>query len=130
MDVQADAAEVVIPDPDQREARHGPRALPRRTWSVAAALLPGGEAAGHRRRRRRHAGRRAGRADGARGTLGAAVVTTWNGKGAIDETHPLAALTIGDTASSSGNELAASADVILSVGNRFTDWSASSWRRA
>ncbi len=61
--------------------------------------------------------------------LGAAVVTTWNGKGAIDETHPLAALTIGDTASTCGNELAASADVLLSVGNRFTDWSASSWRR-
>ena len=61
--------------------------------------------------------------------LGAAVVTTWNGKGAIDEIHPLAALTIGDTASTSGNELAATADVLLSVGNRFTDWSASSWRR-
>ena len=61
--------------------------------------------------------------------LAAAVVTTWNGKGAIDETHPLAALTIGDTASRCGNELAASADVILSVGNRFTDWSASSYRR-
>ena len=60
--------------------------------------------------------------------LGAPVVTTWNGKGAIDETHDLAGLTIGDTASSCGNELAASADVILSVGNRFTDWSASSYR--
>ncbi|MEJ7748609.1 MAG: thiamine pyrophosphate-binding protein, partial [Candidatus Limnocylindrales bacterium] len=61
--------------------------------------------------------------------LGAPVVTTWNGKGAIDETHELAAQTIGDTASTCGNSLAASADVILSVGNRFTDWSASSWRR-
>ena len=60
--------------------------------------------------------------------LGAPVVTTWNGKGAIDETHELAAQTIGDTASTCGNELAASADVILSVGNRFTDWSASSYR--
>ena len=60
--------------------------------------------------------------------LGAPVVTTWNGKGAIDETHELAALTIGDTASSCGNELAASADVVLSVGCRFTDWSASSYR--
>ena len=60
--------------------------------------------------------------------LGAPVVTTWNGKGAIDETHELAALTIGDTASSCGNELAVSADVLLSVGCRFTDWSASSYR--
>ncbi|HSH22403.1 MAG TPA: thiamine pyrophosphate-dependent enzyme, partial [Candidatus Caenarcaniphilales bacterium] len=53
----------------------------------------------------------------------------WNGKGAIDETHPLAALTIGDTASTCGNELAASADVLLAVGCRFTDWSASSYRK-
>ena len=43
--------------------------------------------------------------------LGAPVVTTWNGKGAIDETHELAAQTIGDTASTCGNALAASADV-------------------
>src|SRR5665811_1671781 len=28
-----------------------------------------------------------------------------------------------------GNELAASADVLLAVGCRFTDWSASSWRK-
>jgi acetolactate synthase-1/2/3 large subunit len=61
--------------------------------------------------------------------LGAPVVTTWNGKGAIDETHELAAQTIGDTASTCGNELAASADVVISVGNRFTDWSASSYRK-
>jgi acetolactate synthase-1/2/3 large subunit len=56
-------------------------------------------------------------------------VTTWQGKGTIDETHELAGLTIGDTASSCGNRLAATADVLLSVGNRFTDWSASSYRR-
>jgi acetolactate synthase-1/2/3 large subunit len=61
--------------------------------------------------------------------LGAPVVSTWNGKGAIDEAHELAAQTIGDTGSTCGNALAASADVIVSVGNRFTDWSASSYRR-
>ena len=38
-------------------------------------------------------------------------------------------MTIGDTASTCGNALAASADVIVSVGNRFTDWSASSYRQ-
>ena len=46
--------------------------------------------------------------------LGAPVVTTWNGKGAIDETHPLAGQTIGDTGSTIGNALTASADVLLS----------------
>ena len=56
------------------------------------------------------------------------MVTTWNGKGAIDETHPLAGQTIGDTGSTIGNALASSADVVLSVGCRFVDWSASSWR--
>jgi acetolactate synthase-1/2/3 large subunit len=61
--------------------------------------------------------------------LGAPVVTTWNGKGAIDETHRLAGQTIGDTGSTIGNALTASADVVLSVGCRFVDWSTSSWRR-
>ncbi|MDP9244765.1 MAG: thiamine pyrophosphate-binding protein, partial [Chloroflexota bacterium] len=60
--------------------------------------------------------------------LGAPVVTTWMGKGAIDEAHPLAGQTIGDTGSTVGNQLAVGADVLLSVGCRFTDWSASSYR--
>ncbi|MGI8999844.1 MAG: thiamine pyrophosphate-binding protein, partial [Candidatus Limnocylindria bacterium] len=60
---------------------------------------------------------------------GAPLVTTWNVKGAIDETHPLAGHTIGDTGSTIGNALSASADVIVSVGCRFVDWSASSWRK-
>src|SRR5207237_8985012 len=58
-----------------------------------------------------------------------AVVTTWNGKGAIPEDHPLNAWGVGDTASTCGNELARDADVLLSVGCRFVDWTASSWRR-
>ena len=61
--------------------------------------------------------------------LGAPVVTTWMGKGAIPEDHALNGWSIGDTASSSGNALAAEADVILAVGCRFTDWSASSYRK-
>src|SRR5207244_4415270 len=61
--------------------------------------------------------------------LGAPVVTTWMGKGAIDETHLLNAWSVGDTASTSGNGLAAAADVLVAVGCRFTDWSSSSWRR-
>ena len=127
MDVLADSAEVALPDPAQREARGRIRPAAD-DIERAAALL-------------RNANRPVIVAGGGAITaeasaevtalaerLGAPVVTTWNGKGAIDETHELAGLTIGDTASSSGNELAASADVILSVGNRFTDWSASSYR--
>jgi acetolactate synthase I/II/III large subunit len=128
MDVQAESAEVVIPDPVEREARG-------RTRPAADDVE---RAAGLLRDARRPvivAGGGAilaeawGELSGLAERLGAPVVTTWNGKGAIDETHELAAQTIGDTASTCGNALAASADVIVSVGNRFTDWSASSYRK-
>jgi acetolactate synthase I/II/III large subunit len=128
MDVQAESAEVVMPDPDRRTARGRVRPasddVERAAGLLRAAERPvivaGGGVIG---------------ADASAELvalaerLGAPVVTTWNGKGAIDETHELAGQTIGDTASTCGNALAASADVVLSVGNRFTDWSASSYRR-
>ncbi len=128
MDVQAEAADVVIPDPDAREARHGPRAAVQDVERAAALLrtarrpviVAGGGVmlAAAWAELTRLAER-----------IGAPVVTTWQGKGAIDETHELNAWSIGDTASTCGNELAASADVLLAVGCRFTDWSASSWRK-
>ncbi len=128
MDVQAESAEVVMPEPEQREARGRTRPaaddVERAARLLAGAARPaivaGGGVIG---------------ADasaelvGLAERLGAPVVTTWNGKGAIDETHELSGQTIGDTGSTCGNALAASADVLLSVGNRFTDWSASSYRR-
>ena len=61
--------------------------------------------------------------------LGAAVVTTWQGKGAIPEDHPLNAWGIGTTASHCANALASKADVLLAVGCRFVDWTASSYRQ-
>jgi acetolactate synthase-1/2/3 large subunit len=57
------------------------------------------------------------------------VVTTWNGKGAFPEDHSLFAGAVGQTGTTPGNAMAAAADVVLSVGCRFTDWSASSYRR-
>jgi len=127
MDVQADAAEVRIPEPDARAARGRPRPDAAEV-ERAAALLAGA---------RRAVIVAGGGVVSAEATsellavaerLGAPVVTTWNGKGAIDESHPLAGQTIGDTGSTIGNALTANADVILSVGCRFVDWSASSWR--
>ena len=128
MDVQAEAAEVVIPNPDAREARHGPRAagqdVERAAGLLRTARRPVIVAGG---------GVMLAAAWAELTTLaerlGAPVVTTWQGKGAIDETHELNAWSIGDTASTCGNELAASADVLIAVGCRFTDWSASSWRK-
>jgi acetolactate synthase-1/2/3 large subunit len=61
--------------------------------------------------------------------LGAAVSYTWNGKGAINDEHELCIGAVGQTGTSSGNTITASADVVMSVGCRFTDWSASSYAR-
>jgi len=61
--------------------------------------------------------------------LGIPVVFTWNGKGALPEDHPMNAGTVGWPGSLTGNHFASRADVILTLGCRFTDWSASSWRK-
>lgn len=61
--------------------------------------------------------------------LGAAVSITWNGKGAISEDHELFIGAVGQTGTTCGNKITASADVVLSVGCRFTDWSASSYAK-
>ena len=126
MDVQAEAAEVTMPEdrhaggrprPDAHEVDHAARLLAgaKRPVIVAGGGVIGADASSELVELAER--------------LGAPVVTTWNGKGAIDETHALAGQTIGDTGSTIGNALTASADVVLSVGCRFVDWSASSWRR-
>ncbi|HTG41848.1 MAG TPA: thiamine pyrophosphate-binding protein, partial [Methylomirabilota bacterium] len=128
MDIQAESAEVVMPDPERREARGRVRPAPDDVERAAALLrsasrpviVAGGGAI---------LAEAWAQVTALAERIGAPVVTTWNGKGAIDETHDLAGLTIGDTASTCGNTLAANADVLVSVGNRFTDWSASSYRK-
>ena len=59
----------------------------------------------------------------------AAVVTTWNGKGAFPEDHRLSMGAIGHTGTTAGNGTSSSADVILAVGCRFTDWTSSSFAK-
>jgi len=61
--------------------------------------------------------------------LGIPVVFTWNGKGAIAEDNPMCAGTAGWPGSLPGNRTAANADIVMSLGCRFTDWSASSYRK-
>ena len=127
MDVQAEMADVRVPEADAREARGRPRPdaaeVERAARLLSGANRPvivagGGVIGADATAQLRALAER----------LGAPVVTTWMGKGAIDETHALAGQTIGDTGSTIGNTLSASADVVLAVGCRFTDWSASSWR--
>jgi acetolactate synthase-1/2/3 large subunit len=61
--------------------------------------------------------------------LSAPVVTTWNGKGGFPEDHRLFAGAVGQTGTIPANAIAADADVLVAVGCRFTDWSASSYRK-
>lgn len=61
--------------------------------------------------------------------LGAPVTVTWMGKGAIAEDHELYAWPCGDLGSISGNTLARESDLLVAVGCRFTDRTASSFRR-
>jgi acetolactate synthase-1/2/3 large subunit len=128
MDVQADDADVTMPEPAHHEAVGRPRpdaasveraarllVEARRPVLVAGGGVIAADASGELVALAEH--------------LGAPVVTTWMGKGAIPEDHDLNAWSVGDTASTCGNALARSADVLLAVGCRFTDWSASSYRR-
>ncbi|MFL5796839.1 MAG: thiamine pyrophosphate-binding protein [Actinomycetota bacterium] len=128
MDVLADGAEVNIPEPDRRRPYGAPRP-DADAVAAAARLLAGAErpviVAGGGVITAEAGSELVALAE----RLGAAVVTTWNGKGAIPEDHPLNGWGVGDTASTSGNELARDAHVLLAVGCRFVDWSSSSWRR-
>ena len=60
--------------------------------------------------------------------LGAPVATTMMGKGAFPEDHPLSGFHGGSKGTTCGNALTSNADVLLAVGMRFADESASSYR--
>ncbi|MDE3094657.1 MAG: thiamine pyrophosphate-binding protein [Chloroflexota bacterium] len=128
MDVQAEAADVALPEPAARRPRGGPRPdaqmVERAARLLASAQRPvivagGGVITAEASRELVALAEH----------IGAAVVTTWMGKGSIPEDHALNAWGIGDTASTCGNTLCARADVLLAVGCRFTDWTASSYRK-
>ncbi len=59
-------------------------------------------------------------------TTGIPVADTQAGKGAIAWDHPLAVGGVGSTGCSSANELAATADVVIGVGTRYTDFTTAS----
>lgn len=128
MDVQVEAADVTIHPLDKRMAigvaHPDPRAIEAAVRLLMDAdrpvIVAGGGAisAGASPELTRLAER-----------VGAAVSTTWNGKGAIPENHELFIGAVGQTGTTCGNAITASADVIVSVGCRFTDWSASSYAK-
>ena len=59
--------------------------------------------------------------------LGIPVVTSFAGKGAISEKHPLCAFYTGFKGSPCGTELSKKADLLLALGYRFAEWSSSSY---
>jgi acetolactate synthase-1/2/3 large subunit len=128
MDVQAAAADVELHDLEHRLPRG--RLHPDPDAIVAAARLLGGA-----RRPVIVVGGGVITAEAApqlralAEALQAPVVTTWNGKGGFPEDHRLFAGAVGQTGTIPGNAIAADADVVVAVGCRFTDWSASSYRK-
>jgi acetolactate synthase-1/2/3 large subunit len=128
MDVQADDMEVELPEAVGPQARRAVRGdsdeIHRAAILLAAArrpvILAGGgvNLAGAFEELRQVAE-----------TLGAAVVTTFQGKGCFPEDHPLYGWHAGSKGTSCGNALTRSADVVLAVGCRFADETTSSYRR-
>ena len=128
MDVQADAAEVTVPEPVAREPQGRVRADPRQIERAAALLLAaerpvilagGGVVSSGAFAELRQVAE----------LLSAAVVTTMMGKGAFPEDHPLYGWHAGSKGTTCGNLLTRRADVILAVGCRFADEATSSYRR-
>ncbi len=127
MDVQADSADVKIPEPSHRKCsarvKPDPSAIEQAARLLIAAkrpvILAGGGIL----------------SSGAWNELkdlaeylGAAVVTTMMGKSCFPENHPLYGWHAGSKGTTVGNTLCSKADVILAVGCRFADETASSYR--
>lgn len=126
MDVQAETAEVTLPPPVSANLPSPPEpdaaAVERALELLAAAerpvILAGGgiASAGAWSELRTLAE-----------LLGAAVVTTFQGKDVFPNDHPLYGLLTGSKGTSCGIRLCCEADVILAVGCRFADETASSY---
>jgi acetolactate synthase-1/2/3 large subunit len=127
MDVQAESADVTIPHPADHRAGG-------RTRPSADALESAGRQLVRAERPAIVAGGGATSSEAARELLrvaehlGAPVATTWMGEGVFPQDHRLFVGPPGDIASSAANEVLRRADVVLAVGYRFVDWTASSYR--
>jgi acetolactate synthase-1/2/3 large subunit len=128
MDVQADSADVTIPEPGNRKCstrvKADPAAIEQAAGLLNAAKRPVILAGG---------GINASKAWEELKTLaeylGAAVVTTMMGKGCFPENHSLYGWHAGSKGTTVGNALCSHADVLLAVGCRFADETTSSYRR-
>ncbi len=128
MDVQAESAEVTLPEPRQRRALRMPAAHPQDIERAAALLrsarrpvmlVGGGAVSSDAAAEVRVIAER----------LGAAVITTWHGKGVLPQDHDLNAWHPGSIGSLCANRLANQADVVLAIGTRFVDWLTGSYTK-
>jgi acetolactate synthase-1/2/3 large subunit len=127
MDLQAESADVEIPHPHARRpslrARPDGALLERAGGLLAEARRPVIVAGGGA-----HTSGAGPELIALAELLGAPITTTWQGKGVVPEDHELYAWHPGDIGASCANELLRQADVVLAVGYRFVDWTASSYR--
>ncbi len=126
MDVQCGSAEVELPEPERRRPAGRPAAdaadIERAATLLAQAQRPvivagGGVAASEARAELREVAER----------VGAAVVTTFQAKDVFPGDHPLYGWLTGSKGTTCGIQLCTSADVLLAVGCRFADETASSY---
>ena len=127
MDVQADSCDATLGDPARRAPGGGMPPDPAAVNAAAALLkkakrpviLAGGGI---------HNARAYKELKALAETLGAAVVTTMQGKGCFPEDHALYGWHTGSKGTTCGLKLTSGADVLLAVGCRFADETASSYR--
>ncbi len=127
MDVQCDSADVEIPEPAERKPMGrilpDPKAIDKAVELLAKSRRPvilagGGVIASDACEELRQLAE----------LLDSAVVTTMMGKSAFPENHPLYGWHAGSKGTTCGNKLTSSADVLLAVGCRFADETASSYK--
>ncbi|UCD57490.1 MAG: thiamine pyrophosphate-binding protein [Candidatus Hydrogenedentota bacterium] len=128
MDVQADSADVKVPRPETRKCtarvKPDPISIEQAAQLLVSATRPvilagGGVIAAEAWEELRVLAE----------YIGAAVVTTMMGKSSFPEDHPLYGWHAGSKGTTVGNTLCSRADVLLAVGCRFADETASSYRQ-
>ncbi len=128
MDVQADSAEVKIPEPVKHQSQTrmfgDPELIKKAVDLLVRAKRPvilagGGVIAANAEAELKKLAE----------SLTAAVITTMMGKSSFPEDHPLYGWHAGSKGTSCGNKLTSSADVLLAVGCRFADETCSSYKK-
>ena len=128
MDVQAEAIETEIPEPHQRRSLGkilgDPNSVKKAAELLKTAKKPvlfigGGAVTSRAHDEVKNLAEK----------VGAAVVVTMMGKDIIDNSHPLYCWSAGSKGTTVGLEMTANADVILAVGCRFADETASSYKQ-